>query len=50
MSKIKQAKRRNDEGQLKLPRLFAWLASGVTVALIIVSPFLRRVEIPFCAG
>jgi protein-S-isoprenylcysteine O-methyltransferase Ste14 len=42
MSKIKQPKSGDDGCQLKPPRLFAWLASGVTVSLIVVSQFLPR--------
>jgi protein-S-isoprenylcysteine O-methyltransferase Ste14 len=48
--KIEQVKRRDDERQLKTPRLFAWLASGVTVALIVASQFLPRSDNPYLRG
>jgi protein-S-isoprenylcysteine O-methyltransferase Ste14 len=40
----------NDSRQLRPPRLFAWLASGVTIGLIVVSQFLARGDDPYLRG
>jgi len=50
MPEIEQAKRREDTCQGEPPRLFAWLASGVTVALIFLSQFLPRSDNPYLRG
>ena len=40
----------DDDRQLKPPKLFAWLASAVTVSLIIVGQFLPRGDNPYLRG
>jgi len=40
----------DDDHQLKPPKLFAWLASVVTISLIIVTQFLARGDDPYLRG
>jgi len=40
----------DDDHQLKPPKLFAWLASLVTISLIIVTQFLARGDDPYLRG
>jgi len=40
----------DDDRQLKPPKLFAWLASAVTVSLIIFAQFLPRGDDPYLRG
>ena len=40
----------DDDCQLKPPKLFAWLASVVTISLIIVTQFLARGDDPYLRG
>ncbi len=40
----------DDDYQLKPPKLFAWLASAVTVSLIVVTQFLARGDDPYLRG
>jgi len=40
----------DDDYQLEPPKLFAWLASGVTISLIIVTQFLARGDNPYLRG
>jgi len=50
MTKIENAIPSNDDCQPKPPKLFAWLASVVTVSLIVVTQFLPRGGNPVLRG
>jgi len=40
----------DDDCQLESPKLFAWIASGVTISLIVVPQFLPRGDNPYLRG
>ena len=50
MTKIEKAIPSDDDFQPEPPKLFAWLASAVTVSLIIVTQFLPRGDDPYLRG
>jgi protein-S-isoprenylcysteine O-methyltransferase Ste14 len=45
-----QARTSDDDCQPEPPKLFAWLASGVTISLIIVTQFLPQGDDPYLRG
>jgi protein-S-isoprenylcysteine O-methyltransferase Ste14 len=50
MSEKKKERTSDNDCQLKPPKLFAWIASAVTVSLIIVTQFLPRGGDPYLRG
>ena len=45
-----QVRTSDDDSQLEPPKFFVWLASGVTISLIIVTQFLARGDNPYLRG
>jgi len=50
MIKFEKAITSDDDCQLKPPRLFAWIAFGITISLIIFTQFLPRGGDPYLRG
>ena len=50
MTKIEETMPLNDDQPPEPPRLFAWLASGVTISIMIVTQFLPRGGNPYLRG